>query len=340
MKVVTVEGWWSTNIGNSFFQIGSDVVMNKLGVQTTRIPDFPGYWNVNKGNPKNSLDFLNYFQSDLLILHGPIFRKEFDRINLKALKEYKARGGKIIILSAGMMDYSESKRAYYEKWLDELKIDLITTRDRQTFNFLKKKIKNVYDGIDIATYISDSIEPVKCKRDFVVYNFDQIKEPKFVLGDKGELSFDFEGKTISTKGFKRSEPLKYYKKLEPFIQSLFKQSLDNDFINQYEIIRTDHRFNPYFSPKIYKGTNSFANDTPSGYLHIYANSRLTLSNRVHACVATLAFGNHAMYFSNSKRAGLLDRLGLSEINLKPVKIDQSYLTEEQYKLETFIKNHL
>ena len=60
---------------------------------------------------------------------------------------------------------------------------------------------------------------------------------------------------------------------------------------------------------------------------------MTLSNRVHANVATLSYGNRAMYFSDSKRALLLDRVGLSEIYERPMKIDQSLIDDELAALE-------
>ena len=81
-------------------------------------------------------------------------------------------------------------------------------------------------------------------------------------------------------------------------------------------------------------------DTPEGYLLAYANSKLTLSNRVHANVATLSYGNSSMYFSNSKRAKLLDRLGLKDIYKKPMSLKKEILEEEKHNLINFILKNL
>ena len=86
--------------------------------------------------------------------------------------------------------------------------------------------------------------------------------------------------------------------------------------------------------------NTFAMDTPEGYLLAYANSKLTLSNRVHANVATLSYGNSSMYFSDSKRASLLDRLGLGEIYNKPMSLNPDLLEDEKNGLLNFIKNNI
>ena len=81
-------------------------------------------------------------------------------------------------------------------------------------------------------------------------------------------------------------------------------------------------------------------DTPEGYLLAYSNSKLTLSNRVHANVASLSYGNKAMYFSDSKRANLLNRLGLNTIYNKPVSLNFSELDFEKKELVLFIKNQI
>ena len=55
--------------------------------------------------------------------------------------------------------------------------------------------------------------------------------------------------------------------------------------NDDNLIRLDHRYNPAIPRKIYSKPNTFSADIPEGYLSIYKSSKLTVSNRVHACVA-------------------------------------------------------
>lgn len=99
----------------------------------------------------------------------------------------------------------------------------------------------------------------------------------------------------------------------------------------YGIVRTDHRFHPHFRGKIYEQANSYVADLPYGYLNLYANASLTLSDRVHACAVTLAFGKSAMLFSKTNRSGLLERVGAAEICQKPVALDMDYLADEKQK---------
>ena len=111
-------------------------------------------------------------------------------------------------------------------------------------------------------------------------------------------------------------------------------------IGEYEIIRTDHRFHPHFRRKIYSQYNSFCSDLPYGYLNIYANSKLTLSDRVHACAATLAYGNSAMLFAKTNRIGLLERVGVEEITEHPVKLDLDRLEKEKKDMIAWLKEKL
>ena len=100
-------------------------------------------------------------------------------------------------------------------------------------------------------------------------------------------------------------------------------------VGNLQIIRTDHRFHPHFRRKIYQQKNSFVADLPYGYLNLYANAEFTLSDRIHACAVTLAFGHSAMLFAKTDRHGLLDRVGAENICNRLVKLDMPRLEEEK-----------
>jgi hypothetical protein len=98
------------------------------------------------------------------------------------------------------------------------------------------------------------------------------------------------------------------------------------------VLRTDHRYNPFLPAKSYRLPMSYAGDIPHSYLNIYANAKLTISNRVHACVATVSYGNPAMLFTRSPRAYLLKRLGLETIKEEPNRVDLAWLRREKTAL--------
>ena len=339
MKIASVEGYWSTNIGNAFFQISANGILNDLGFEVFSVPDVPGFINVKKGNPNNYFEFMNELDTDYFCIHGPFFRKEFDKIYLNNIKKIRSRGIKVMGLGVGSMHYDSKSISYYNKWLKECEFDLISTRDLLTYNFLKGTVRKLHNGIDLGFFISYYKPQPSFINDkkFICYNFDQIPEPIFFEDAKGPIKIG--DKLFNYKKSLSGEPRGIFKKLFPYIRPYFKR-FHNKQINQYDIIRLDHRFNPYSRKKIYTDANTFSMDTPPGFLIAYANSLLTLSNRVHANVATLSYGNKAMYFSDSKRAKLLDRLGLNEIYNRPMSISKDILDNELNSLKTFLKNSI
>ncbi len=98
-----------------------------------------------------------------------------------------------------------------------------------------------------------------------------------------------------------------------------------DRVGGYQLLRTDHQTNPLCHRKLYYGPGAFAMDIPHGYLAIYANSVLTLADRIHACVVTMAYGGTAMLFSKSPRAQIIERVGATTIFRQPTRLDLSAL---------------
>ena len=62
---------------------------------------------------------------------------------------------------------------------------------------------------------------------------------------------------------------------------------------------------------------------------MYANLEPTLSDNVHACDVTVAYGHPAMLLTLSPIAALFQRLGLGEVRELLVKLDLARLKEVQ-----------
>ena len=100
-----------------------------------------------------------------------------------------------------------------------------------------------------------------------------------------------------------------------------RQKLEHTELKDKNIIYTDHK--PYPQSKITRQVknNIFISDYPLDYLAIYRNVNTTYSDRVHACIPTLSFGNKACLFSKSPRKVLFENVGLLDMNSKPVKLN-------------------
>lgn len=346
----TVASWWSTNIGNSFFQISTQHVLNTLLPDDKVVPlsDQPGFWNVEKGNPANAFLPLEYLEdADYLVLSGPIFRPEFDRIYLDTLRRVREKGTEVVIFGAGMMNYEEKWVKQYRRWLRELEVHTLVSRDSNTYEALHDCVGHAYDGIDVAFFIGDAYEPVSMHEDkYVVYNFDKTAEPTIeLLRDTSEAeNYDVvadweENNQIGVRQPTLRTYLSGLTRAFSFVDSYIPRTYPTSF-GEYDIVRTDHRFNPMLQRKVYEAPNSFASDTPYGYLNIYANARAVISCRVHACVATLAFGNPALFVYRTPRAKLLDRVGVTDIKDQFCTLSPERLEEEKQKMKTFIRESL
>lgn len=340
MNIGIYTGYWSTNIGNSFFQLGEEFLLKKVFPNAYIYPvaDEPGYINPVKGNPGNAFNPVVHQKLNYAVVLGPFIRPEISKIILPTLRQLKKQGTKILAMGVGMMDYREDTIKKSREILQEIDPDIFITRDRETFEAFCNHTRNPYDGIDLGFFSSDLYTGSGVNGKYIVLNFDQLPEP--LIREKinnDQLSFHFEGKEyeivfqnwrkkLHEKGFK-------YQLLD---RLLFQQTFNKSF-GEYDIIRTDHRYNPVFLKKIYALPNTFSSDIPHPYWAIYKNSALTISNRVHACVATLSFGNPAMLFTKSPRSFLLDRVGANDIKSKPVKIDLDVLQLEKENMINFIK---
>jgi len=346
-NIAVLAGYWSTNIGNAFFQLGAQWLLREAlpHANVFLIGDQPGYYNTRRGNPINALDYVKHLKIDALVILGPFCRPEMRSIIADAMIAQHRRGTKIIILAAGMMTYDEVTIGISRDILKEVHPYLMTTRDTETYELLGDLADYAYDGIDVATFVSDMHQPVSTDLSpYVVMNFDQIPEPTFIPMS-GKLSkrakqFMWEGEAWSVKQPRIRTELSYLSKAFTFGEAFLPLRTPPTELSSYMILRTDHRYNPFLPRKTYFGSNTYAGDIPNSYLNIYANSQCTFTNRVHACVATASYGNPAMLFTRSPRSYLLKRLGLTTIKEKPTRIDLDYLQDEKQKLIKFVKTSL
>lgn len=92
------------------------------------------------------------------------------------------------------------------------------------------------------------------------------------------------------------------------------------------------RFNTFAHGKTFY--SEFADD----YLHLYANTHTVYSDRVHACVATLAFGNKAQLIDTTPRAFLFETVGAGAVRQKPVQLDKQLLAQKKQKHVEALRN--
>lgn len=342
-RIGVLTGNWSTNIGNAFFQEGAKYVLQKCrpNWDVRAVADVAGYIFPKKAAPANGYEPVLNQQLDYVAVLGPFIRPEFSVVLLPTLKKLAKLGVRFIGLGVGMMDYTPEGSADCIAKLADLPFDFITTRDEPTFNALSGLGIPVFDGIDLGFFLADFTPPTELRdADYMVMNFDVTPEPIFVESSPQPDTVEINGRHFAMK-FRKWRTLKSFGSVAySLFDRIFLPQSQITELAGWRVIRTDHRLNPIIERKVYCSPNTFSHDIWEPYASIYSGSKLTLTNRVHAAVATLAYGNPARLFVKSRRKTLLDRVGAGDILAKTVSVDQTLLSRQKAALCEFIDANL
>ncbi|MFX0097674.1 MAG: polysaccharide pyruvyl transferase family protein [Candidatus Hodarchaeota archaeon] len=106
------------------------------------------------------------------------------------------------------------------------------------------------------------------------------------------------------------------------------------------VIRTHHCCWSNIPKSHFSKHNTLISNLPLDYLNLYANTDATYSDRVHACVATLAFGHPYKFYGKTPRAFLLDKVGATTITHKLTYPNTKKIEKEKEKQLKFLSNIL
>ena len=350
-KIAIVSGFWGQNIGNAFFNIGGKWIVEQMfpEYRVEFIQDQPGYrtfHNQSKGNPKNDVGLLKYLDCDYIVLQGPMLTVNFRALWEETFSELTKKGTKIILLGAALFKHTEEEIKANRKFLKEYPPVILSTRDHYTYEAFKDVCDYVYNGIDSAFFVPKVYQPfnLHMEKPYITINFDRWPEPTIYINEDNQFNnnidkcFKFFDRYWGLKSPKLQTKFSNMGKWQAYIgAALDFRRLPNEILG-FKIIRPEHRFNPHITWKIYKQQNAIASDEPFTYFTIYSQTNLTLSDRVHACVITLAYGKPAMLFTPSPRARLFERFEcLSDIKNKPVFLPKEVLEKEVNNQLKFLK---
>ncbi len=350
IRIAYCTGFWCTNIGNAFFSLGVEHVLKDIlgSENVTTVSDFQTYttgYGKRLYPDKNQLEYISKLDVDYLVLAGPVISKYFLGLWEKILLDLENRGVRYMILSAGIMKMTDDSLRECQMFFEQHPPFILSSRDHKTYEAFGKYAEHAYDGICFSFFTPDYYSPVPIRDKYMVMNFDKIAEPRVWLDDEAsDNSFLFDGKQchVVREGLLTKVAMKTDRLSDALIYaaSILPQKRRDDRIGDYTVIRTDHRFHPHFRKKIYSQRNSFCADLPYGYLELYANSSLTVSDRVHACAVTMAYGHPAMLFSETNRVGLLERVGAGDISNHPVTLDIEFLNNEKKKMVDWLRKNI
>jgi len=311
------------NIGNGFIDKGAKTILNKafpdaevieisgysrlikyksgtvIKEKMQRVLNIKGDEYFGDWSKTSFFDLSDLLDFDMVVIPGCILNKlhliRFQDILIKIRKS----GIPIFFLGAGGSNYSDEFVKNSRNILKKIDPQVLISRDTRAFDNYSDYFDYSYDGLDCAFFIDEWYKPPSSNKPFLVANFDKVNEPHL---DTDNLII-------------RSDhvPFAYNRKSRPFHHVQYKIE------TKLEKVREEK-----------KRENLFISDNIRDYLFLYSNAMETHSDRVHACVPTLVYGNKAKFYYDTPRGGLFEKFtSLKEINNKPVSIDRKDLEQKR-----------
>lgn len=290
-------GSWPQNIGNAFFDFGAEAIIREA------FPDAEIFrtggavhWMFNNSRKAklgligrifrrispthhhlngNSIEIGQFADIDLLVFPGMSMCEEFAFHNGPTFLEASKNGVAVLGLGAGGSLYTKRDTEKFAEFFSQLPNAAVITRDDDSYNMFKDKIKNIQSGIDCAFFLPD-----------------YFKTPKLKIEKYNVLTFD-------------SSPIPA-----------------NLGSGNTKALYAHHDLWGPLSSKYTSKKGTLVSDVPEDYLTLYANCDTTYSDRVHACIASLAYGNHARLYSDTPRKALFNKVGIPTVSKEVVKLDQ------------------
>jgi hypothetical protein len=250
----------------------------------------------------------------------------------------------VIFLGAAMFRFTEEEIEANRPFLREIEPAAFLTRDLPTWEAFKDCCEHSYAGIDSAFFAPDVHEPFRLALPpYIAVAYDRFPEPRIEAAETEEgvgacaHRFRALGLHWGLSYPRLQEALASRGKFEAYLGALADFRRLPSQVGGYMVVRPGHRFNPHVTWKIYRRPQAVASDEPWTFFTLYAGAELALSDRVHACVAALAYGRPAMLYRHTKRACLLDRVGAEAIGREPVTVPPQRLAEEKRRQIAFLR---
>lgn len=334
-SIVFPSSHWGSNIGNAFFHLGNAYLLEKAISNAEIIPfdlrSEKAFMPTKKQFQYDSRYYLNIEGADYVLLDGPLFDKNFGYLFEDLLKRAKESNTKVLLMSTGGINYDKEELKHCKEVLERYPPFILTTRDRETYKEYSDYAEHSYDGLCGAWFCKDYFKGMDTPRlnKYIALCFDNAIEP---MVDMDQCDLSNEESWIKVNIGKVE-----HRQIDKILR-LLKRGGYPTAISGYDVIRPSHQVLHRANWRLYFKENSFFSQTPWGYLNIYRNSSLTITDRLHAAVATLSYGNPARLIIKSKRANLLSRVNASDICNKISKIDMSYLQNEKDNYLLWLKN--
>ena len=314
-------GNWTRNMGDAFIDLGASYALNQVSEGNVILSSFMPSWFLSRGflsypehildgaiidKTSNLLDVRGIVNSDYNVITGVrLTERWWKRCFFDKKLHFEKRDTKIIILGCGGLLYNREEFEKVRDYLSKLNLYAFISRDERVFKEYEGIAEHSFNGIDCAFFLNDCFNPPSLSiPEYITFTFDgPVKEPE--LNIKGKKIIRTHHSCWSQSGFLRRMV-----------------------------------FNHIYSKQGFNKKNTLISDLPQDYLTIYANTDETHSDRMHACIATLAFGNPAKLYRETHRAFLLDRVNAGSVKNQLSYLDMNKIEKEKERQIRFLSEIL
>ncbi|MBI2868958.1 MAG: polysaccharide pyruvyl transferase family protein [Chloroflexi bacterium] len=317
MNILYYGACWPTNIGNAFIDYGSMYTIKAAapGARVFMASELPRWlYKLHEIDMDASIDLAELIEVDFVVVSGMNLCDEFIEVEGPVIEKLSRRGVKIILNGCGGASYTSQEIENFKNFLGSVNVVGFISRDEASFLNYKDCFTKSFNGIDCAFFLPQAFIPAPLRiKDFIVFNFDSSEEPPAENPQRRIIRTKHSCDQILVKP-RRERALRAGLKL---------------MLNRSKNVKplTGHK-------------DTLVSDLPDDYINLYANTYATYSDRVHACLATLAFGNLARLYSKSPRAALFDRIGASAITSELIKPDLDLISREKRNQISMLKELL
>ena len=298
LRIGMYAGSWPQNIGNAFFDFGAEAIMRKA-FPDAEIFRMGGavHWMFNN-SARTRFGFLGKVIRKLLPIHHPVNGNSFEIGQYADIDLLVFPGMSMceeFAVNNGPTFTEASKRGVAVLGLGAGG-SLYTQREVEKFSeFFNKLQKAAIVTRDDETFrlFKDSITKIVPGIDCAFFLPDYFKAPKLDLLPYEVVTFDA---TNPPNELRNPKPGRWF---------------------------THHDLWGPLPKRYTSAKGTLVSDVPEDYLSLYANCDTTYSDRVHACIASLAYGNKAQLFSDTPRKALFAKLKLDQITKMPVRLDEA-----------------
>lgn len=333
IKIIVENSTWN-NVGDGFYQTSLYMILKSLLPEgQIAMGDGPldRAFRPSRMFARNAFDIRGEQAADLYCFSGPILNATFMKHYAPLIERISGRGAAYMLLSIhgspGLAIHDEIK-----SFLRKYPPIAFSSRTRQTFDKYRDAVDEPYNGVCAAFFVSlvCPVASLDADHDFVVYSFYSRLEPRVSFSIDGNGTIDLNSVQVSDS----ATPLWRFSRHFEWLRRLPSCS------GSFQIVRPAHDLSYKFSHLNFAKPNSFLSYNPLSYLSLYSGGALTVSDRVHACVAALSYGKPAVLVGKWDRAALFDRLQLRKDGVCYLAPGRDQLEDEYERFTSWLGRRL